>query len=299
MLTKFFARPLELTIGDQTCKFSSTADFGFSMAGRTAVPTNKLIAMVDFSMHHLKEEAKTIKDIEKRFVSILSQSIEEPDNINLAMSALDPLIFSQDHGWRDIITALNNSGANYAPLRRIALVKYMQYLSSRQEVIKCIYAEKKKLLKDGAPEESPDAPSFKETLILDAAVLGPTSEHDANDSDDEETAFEKMPKGEAITVNLPSDSEVEVLLSKHKCKIIAGNKLKFVDPENRSFTLNKERNLIGRDSTSTVILDPSLRDVSRLHLVIERFDDHALQLTDMSAHGTFIKAKWLQDHSSW
>ena len=294
MLNKFFTRPLELTIGEQTLKFSSVADFEFSMAGRSAVPSKKITDMVKFSTDQLKKEAKTIKDIEKRFVSILSQSIEDPNSINLALRELDPLIFSQDHGWRDIITALNSGDEDYNPFRRIALVKYMQYLSSRQEIIKYLYSEKKKLLKETGPDESQDAQGFKDTLILDNTVFEPIADGNSKDSQ-----FEKMPKGEAVTINLPSGSEMEVLLSKHKCKIIAGDTLEFVDHMNRSFTLNKGRNVIGRDSVSTVMLDPALRDVSRLHLVIENFDDNSLQLTDMSSHGTFIQAKWLEHHSSW
>lgn len=294
MLNKFFARPLELTIGDQTLKFSSVADFEFSMAGRSAVPSKKITDMVKFSTDQLKKEAKTIKDIEKRFVSILSVSIEDPGSINRALRELDPLIFSQDHGWRDIITSLNNGDEDYNPFRRIALVKYMQYLSSRQEIIKYLYSEKKKLLKDNSTDESADGSVFKETLILDNTVFEPIA-----DNNNKDTQFEKMPKGEAVTINLKSGNELDILLSKHKCKIIAGETLQFVDQMGRSFPLNKGRNVIGRDSVSTVMLDPALRDVSRLHLVIENFDNNSIQLTDMSSHGTFIPANWLEHHSSW
>jgi len=294
MLNKLFARPLELTIGDQVLKFNSTADFSFSMAGRSAVPSKKITDMVKFSTENLKQEARTIKDIEKRFVHILSQSIEDPGSINQAISQLDPLIFSQDHDWRDIIKALSHSDDTYDPFRRIALVKYMQYLSSRQEIIKYIYSEKKKMLKDTSAEELQDVPNFKDTLILDGAVF----ESDAGD-ESKEAPFEKMPKGEKVIVNLPPGSEMEILVSKHKCKIVFGDKLEFIDPDDHSFTLSDERNLIGRDSTSTVALDPSLRDVSRLHLIIENFGDNSLQLMDMSAHGTFIQAKWLKHYSAW
>ena len=93
MLNKFFAKPVELKVGEQTLKFSSINDFDFCMTGRTSVPSKKIIEMVKFTTDQLKNEARTIKDIEKRFVSILSKSIEDTDSINQAMRELDPLIF--------------------------------------------------------------------------------------------------------------------------------------------------------------------------------------------------------------
>ena len=76
MLNKLFSKPLEIRVGDQILKFSSVADFEFCMTGRTSVPSKKIIEMVKFSTDQLKKEARTIKDIEKRFVEILSKSIE-------------------------------------------------------------------------------------------------------------------------------------------------------------------------------------------------------------------------------
>ncbi len=295
MLNKFFARPLELTVGEQTLKFCSVADFEFSVAGRVSVPSKKIVDMVKFSLEQLKKEAKTIKEIEKRFVAILSRSIEDPNSINRAMRELDPLIFSQDHGWRDIIAALNNGNEEFNPFRRIALVKYMQYLSARQEIIKYLYSEKKKYQEElGREPESADAAKLKDTLILENTLFEPVAEKR------DEGSFERMPKGEAVTITLSPDSEVEILLSRHPCKLLArDDKIQFIDQAGRSYDLKHGRSTIGRDTVSTVMIDPSLRDVSRLHLVIENFDSSTVQLTDMSSHGTYIPARLLEHHSSW
>ncbi len=136
MLNKLFAKPLELTVGEQTISFLSIADFEFSLAGRTSVPSSKITAMVKCSTKQLQTEAHTIKDIEKRFVQILSRSIEDTSSISRSLKELDTSIFSQDHKWRNIIGALNEGGDEFNPFRRVALVKYMQYLSSRQDIIK-------------------------------------------------------------------------------------------------------------------------------------------------------------------
>lgn len=282
-----------MTIGEHALKFSSVADFDFSLAGRTAVPSSKITDMVKFSTEQLKKEARTIKDIEKKFVTILSSSIEDPAGINRAIREIDPLIFSQDHGWREIVSALNAGGDELNEFRRIALAKYMQYLSSRQEIIKYLYNEKKKLLKEPSDLDSAAASEFKETLLLDNTVFSETSE-----DVEKKVGNEKMPKGEAVTVVMTQGEEIDILLSKHKCKISTKGGVSFTDQAGRKYDLKKGRNVVGRDTVSNVMMEPTLRDISRLHLVIENFGDNTLQLTDLSSHGTYIPSKFIQQHSN-
>ena len=294
MLNHLFAKPLELTIADQTLKFSSIADFEFCMNGRTSVPSKKITQMVKFSIKQFKQEARTIKDIEKMFVSILSRSIEEPNSINRALKELDSTIFSNDFGWRSIIAALNEGGDEFNPFRRIALVKYMQYLSSRQEIIKYLYSEKQKTSNEPAastPSEKEEAVDFKDTLILENTLFEPAP------GDAKNKGFERMPKGEAVVITLAPGQEVDLLLSKLSCKLSAKNGIQFIDQKGTNHELLKGRNVIGRDSVSTVQIDAGLRDVSRLHLIIENLGENSLQLTDMSSHGTYISPECLESHT--
>jgi hypothetical protein len=293
MLDNLFSKPVELHIGDQTLKFCSLSDFEFSLSGRTSVPSNKITSMVKFSIDELKKEALTIKGIEKRFVAILSKSIEEPSSINRALREMDQQIFSQDSGWRNIIIGLNEGGEELDKFRRIALVKYMQYLSSRQEIIKYLYSEKKKHAKEKvkAVAENGTDIDLKDTLVLENTLF------EAHQRGGENGVMERMPKGETISLSPSQGKEFEILLSKHKCKLIIGDKIQFVDPDGRNYTLKQGRNVIGRDSVSTVMMDPAMRDISRLHLVIEIDPENRLQLTDMSSHGTFLAARLLENQT--
>ena len=293
MLKRLFNKPVELKVGDHLLNFESVADFDFCVAGRIAVPSKKITDLVKFSTEQLKKEARTIKDIEKRFVNILSESIEDNASINRSMRELDPLIFSQDHSWREIIAALNNGGEELNEFRRIALAKYMQYLSSRQEIIKYLYNEKKKLLKEPSDIDAPTTSEFKETLLLDNTVFEETP-----DEQKQKLETERMPKGEVVTITLAPNEEIDVILSKHKCKIAAKNGIQFTDQAGRTYTLQKGRNVVGRDTVSNIMMEPTLRDISRLHLVIENFGNNSLQLTDLSSHGTYISSKYFEQHSS-
>ena len=44
-------------------------------------------------------------------------------------------------------------------------------------------------------------------------------------------------------------------------------------------------------------MSQKLRDISRMHMVIEEADANTLYLTDLSSHGTYIPAKYLMDNS--
>ena len=293
MLDKLFAKPLELKVGEQALSFVSIMDFEFCLSGRTSVPSSKITDLVKCSTKQLQAEAHTIKDIEKRFVAILSRSIENPPSINRSLKELDTSIFSQDHAWRFIIAALNDSGDEFDPFRRIALVKYMQYLSSRQEIIKYLYSEKKKPKAERQEKngDEQEGGPFKDTLIFENTLFNPNSDNPKAHE------FERMPKGESVTATLKPKERIIVMLSKHKCEIEANGQIFFIDQAGRKHVLDKGRNVIGRDASGTVVIDSGLRDVSRMHLVIENLGDNSLQLTDLSSHGTYIPSVLLEDHT--
>jgi len=293
MLDKLFAKPMELVVGEQTLSFLSIADFEFCMSGRTSVPSSKITDLVKCSTKQLQTEAHTIKDIEKRFVAILSRSIEDSTSISRSLKELDTSIFSQDHGWRNIIGALNEGGDELNPFRRVALVKYMQYLSSRQDIIKYLYSEKKKPTaeKHESNGDQQEEDQFKDTLIFENTLFNPNSDS-LRDHE-----FERMPKGESVITTLKHNERIIVMLSKHKCEIEANGQVFFIDQAGRKHVLDKGRNVIGRDASGTVVIDSGLRDVSRMHLVIENLGENSLQLTDLSAHGTYIPSSLLEDHT--
>ena len=300
MLDNLFKKPIELEIGNQILKFYSIDEFEFCLNGRTSVPSKKITQIFKFSADELKKEARTIKDIEKKFVSILSRSIEDPSSINRGLKEIDPTVFSQDHNWREIIAALNRAGEELNPYRRVALVKYMQYLASRQDIIKYFYSDKSRpSTRTGVSTQDQDAArakltpeetdNFRDTLILDGTIVD-TIQGRAN----AKAGLERMPKGEIINVVLSPGKSIDVLLSKHKCKLGLNDGFHFIDQAGNQYELHKGRNVIGRDAVSDIRLDSSLRDISRFHLLIENVGDNCVQLTDMSSHGTYIPDTFLE-----
>ena len=129
---ELFGKTLSLEIKDEEISFNSLAEFEFALGGRTNVPATKLSDLIMQSPSDLKREAKSIKAVEKRFVDILSQSIEQPGEIGKLVREIDIQVFSNDYDWRSIFRALNQQDDGYDELRRIALVKYMQFRRLRK-----------------------------------------------------------------------------------------------------------------------------------------------------------------------
>lgn len=300
ILNKLFSRPLSLKIGEQEIAFSTLAEFEFCLAGRTELPTRKLGDLLNLDASALKREAKNIKAVERQFVDILSRAMQNQERVSKLLKNVDVHVFSQDHGWRDIMVALRDKDDEYDELRRVALAKYMQYLSSRQEVIKFTYSAKKAQAqaedsrrRDPEPDSAdPPAtpPGLRETVILDSVILAPEPRTPER--------FARLPKGEAVVVTIKPGTSVELKLSKHLFKYTATpGGAELVDEFGDSYALEPGKNIIGRDAVCNIIVNAACRDVSRMHLVVELLDGNQVRFTDLSAHGSSLSATLFADRT--
>lgn len=291
MLEKLFGKALTLVVNGEEITFSTLAEFEFALGGRTNVPASKMADLMMLSPEELKREAKSIKAVEKRFVDILSRSIEQPREIGQLVREVDIQVFSNDFDWRAIFKALNQQDEDYDDLRRVAVVKYMQYLRSRQDVIKQAYKIKSR--GQGHERRATDRPAtppaatdenrdvFKETSIFDSVVLEQAVEAGT-------PAFIRLPKGEAIIVRVRPDAEFEFKLSKHRFVFRNGTPPRVIDDQGIEHALAAGKTIIGRDTVCNVVVGTAVRDVSRMHLIVEPLGDGAIRFTDLSSHGTFL-----------
>ena len=107
MLEKLFSKALSLNISGKEISVNALAEFEFALGGRTNVPASKLANLIMLAPDALKRKAKSIKSVEKRFVNILSRSIEQPGEIGKLVREVDIQVFSNDYEWRNIFKALN------------------------------------------------------------------------------------------------------------------------------------------------------------------------------------------------
>lgn len=285
---------LDINIDGDRYVFQSPQDFEFALSGRTSLPAPKIAALSRLSDDELLREAEAIRAVEQRFAEALSGTLEDITSVGPFLRAMEPSIISQDNNWRSIISALNRVDGMPETYKKIALVKYMQYLTSRQEVVKSLYANRQSRNADEARPENGSAvyrptARFRETMLINLNASPELERH--------ETSFSRLPKGETVEVDLEGDHPIDLLLAKHQCRILLRDRLLFVDQGGNNSELRVGRNVVGRDATSDVIMDASLRDVSRKHLIVESNGVGQIKLTDISSHGTSLPPKYL-DHTS-
>ena len=292
-MAKSSMQPLEIVVGDKVMQFASVHEFEFSLNGRTSLPAQKMSDLMKLSPRELKAEATTIEELEKRFQTLLARS--EDITINRAMLRLDPTIFSKDNDWRSIISGLNECGEEYREFKMAALKKYLQYLRSRKAVLRDIYLQKKGLadqdqeVKDHTVFGSVD--KLSATSNLESTMTGPASDVTQmfQPVRKKEPVTRRLPRGEPVMIHIKSGENIEISLSKHKfCLTATRDGLELIDEEGQHYLLAEGRNVIGRDMECDISLSPTMKDISRKHLIIDYLGDNRLKLTDMSSHGTTV-----------
>ncbi len=243
------------------------------------MPARKIAELVKLKPDALTREASNIRTVERRFVEILSKSMEETGSIGFLLRQTDPKLFSQDHEWRGIFFALNKLDREHDDFKQLALIKYMQYLASRQEVLKSIFSNRARSGDSSAAAAFAAGSDLRETLLFEVE----DAEDVARDS-----AMRRLVRGETVTFDLEPEENLAVILSRHRFTVVPGRRVYFLDENGPDYALKQGRNLIGREPDNDVIIDPAYRDVSRKHLIIEVEDGHRVRLTDLSSHGTYV-----------
>jgi hypothetical protein len=106
-------RPLVLDLTAGSVRFRSVSEFEFALSSKTGFPVAKIPDIVRRPAWELKKVATHIRHVEKRFAEVLTQSLEQPGLVGELMREVEIKLFSQDHGWRDLVEALNQKGSEH------------------------------------------------------------------------------------------------------------------------------------------------------------------------------------------
>ena len=276
---------LSLVIGDHSYTFATPAEFEFALTGRTSVPSSKLVALADVPDAELLKEAAAIKRAERRLAEQLGGVLGDSGRVNEVLDNVELSLMSNDHEWRAIIAALKEVPDSYERYKKIALRNYVQYLSSRHVIVKEIY-QHRQLHKDAGTGLDGDCVDLKETAQYEPSTFKrPT----------DEAEYRRIPKGETLELSLSPEKALTLFVARHQCSIIKRGQLLFVDNDGRESSLREGRNIIGRDSGADIVLEASLRDISRKHLVIESDGTEVIRLTDISSHGTWVHPSCMEE----
>jgi hypothetical protein len=298
------ASPLVLRLGSHELRFQSPREFEYACSGRTTVPSGKYEEMLRLSAEDLEHEVVGIREVEKRIVNVIERSLESPQTAGANIRELGAQLFSKDHGWRGLMSALSGLGPEHDEYKKIALVKYMQYLGARQELANIVFAAKAERAEpaaEGIAEQAQASPTPArqpppESIPADAIDANHTVMFDVsrlNEATRLLNPFERLPRGETVVVTIPEGGAVEFMMSKYRFRLTAADGIKIVDESGHEYRLVRGRNAVGRHVNNEVNIDNAYRSVSRKHLIAEPYDARSVALTDLSAHGTFVPPQFV------
>ena len=269
--------------------FRSLDDFSFSIESRTSVPSARADQLLGRTPEELRQEARSIKSVEKNLVDILEDALIDTTACGPAIRDLVLQVFSSDHDWRPLMAELNELGDNFDGYKRLALIKYMQYLGGRQEVLRIIHSMKNvgpAHTREQIVERIGEECDASETAFFDTS---PRAEGDPM-----ENRLERLPRGEIVRAHVLPGHALEMRFSSHAFRFVNDNGWTLLGPHGLRFDLSEGRTTIGRGSDNNVSLGKEFRNISRRHLVAEPVDDHVILLTDISSHGTFAPTLHLE-----
>jgi hypothetical protein len=278
-------RALALEFPERFVHFRSVEEFDFALSSRTDFPAARVRELVALGPCQLERTASAIREVERRFADVLARSVHEPGLIGEFMRELDLKAVSKDHHWRDIMEGLVRLSPDLDPYKRVALIKYMQYLRARQDIMRSVFVEKTRGDASAALHAAREAPPAPAVELGDTAVFDHTAVVRGEVRDE---GFATLPKGESVRIDLGSARDMELVLAGNRMRLYTGRDWYLADDGGSTYPLRPGKNLVGRHSGCHVVVDAACRSVSRTHLILEPAGEGVVILTDISSHGTEV-----------
>jgi len=291
MLKRLFGHALELDVGAGPLRFRSSREFENVLGGKTFLSSTRITILGGLSDDALMQEADAFRLMEQRIVAALSH----PGNgIEQFLVQLDLPEITEDHDWRLIFGALRLLDGGAENYKKAALLKYVEYLGSGQQVVQTIRANR-----HGGPMAAEERPGSsaggslgkRQSLIYDLAELaGMDDQGDHRDKDE----FARMSKGESLEFHFGPHQSLSLMLAKYRFTLVSGDMFLLLDESGHDLKVRPGKNIIGRSTQSDVTLEAAYGAVSRKHLIVEIQDDGKVTLTDISTLGTFVPRGYVE-----
>ena len=293
---------LRLDFPDRFIDFRGMREFEFSLCGRTEFPAARVRDLIALTPVELENSAAGIRQIERDFAYILARAVHHPELIGEYFREIELKLFSNDHSWRETMEGLIRLSPAYDAYKRVALIKYMQYLRARQNIMRALFIETTKgddnvgIHATRKFEDATQSATSATTPIFDLASTESGNDEGHSYGNGNGGSYTALAKGETVTLHLGKVREVELLLAGNRLRLYTGRESYLADDDNNTYPLHTGKNLVGRHSVCDVMLDPACRAVSRNHLIVQPVSAREVQLTDLSAHGTEVPTHLLRRH---
>ncbi|MGR8948465.1 MAG: FHA domain-containing protein [Gammaproteobacteria bacterium] len=275
-----------ITVDGAIFRYSSVDEFSAAIEGRTAIPTALYAELTQLNQDELTLLAQNLKHKEKQLIELLERALTSPNVLSTEINRIPLTAIRNEHFWREIIISLCDLDADEVYLQT-AILKYLQFLNSFQEIVRLLFAVNaggKKLLAETVPGEASEAPY--ETALFDVLQY--------SDAGRMVNPFRRLPQGEAVTLHALPGHAINLLLAKYSFELVNRNGWSLIDSKNREFRLTNDLNYVGRGRENDILLNGEYRNISRKHVIVHPLDDSSVVLIDLSSHGTFVPPRQVE-----
>lgn len=256
--------------------FRTSAELDAVLRLRTDVSPDVIKGLSRRSEHELRQELRDTTVIHKTLLGQFLRVMEDGDRYSLIWDELDIGTLPEDHHWQSLLFALGDEERVGDAFRRVAMIKYLQYLSARREVIDDLIRE---IRRHGSLVSVRHEDDEHHTLRKESLP-------------DQKRDYRRLPKSGTVILRLPENEDVGIYLGRHKvCLRLKGEKITISDDDQLKRVLPPGKYLLGRSQGCDVMFSGAVREVSQIsrrHLQLELDSDGELRLKDLSSCGTFI-----------
>ncbi len=300
----FGSASLEIEIKTESFTFESVGQFKQFLDGKTALPSSKMQDMFNRSDKFLNEEIKQLTEVERNISDRLATAIRDPQSIDGYLDSATMVRFSQDYDWRQIMFELSKHNSDYSEYKLEAVTHYIQYLRSRIDVAKGIIADRSHAVQESSGNQQAMMETM-ETRELHVSSNEPpqhlmeTSHIDLSNHKDEPLIahdLQKIPRGQTVVIEISRMPKMPLKIASRKFVIdSSGADPILISKNGDQYPIKAGENLIGRSTQCSIVLNPEFVDISRQHLIIERYPDNTLHFTDLSSSGTKLPVELFED----
>ncbi|MCG8435111.1 MAG: FHA domain-containing protein [Gammaproteobacteria bacterium] len=282
-LERLFQKGLELSIDGRVSRFKNAEAFDVMLRARVDVSREELTYLGGLTDDELVDQLDSNNAILQRVLSLHLMGLETHDGVDAVWKDMDISILHEDREWQSLLFALGDESAVPSAYREKALLRYLEYLKSRKEVVQEFIRQRDRkgrlgLNKPVAELETPSENSISEMSLDEKTLVSMT----------EGIEYARLPHGKSVSVAVPEGEYISIYLARQRIRIKAGEEPAIMDDKGIVIPIKRGLSVIGRSRKCDVILDASPSEVSRKHLVIETSGDDKLRLTDMSSRGTYV-----------
>lgn len=275
-------RPLLMDLGGRMEEFRSPAEFETWLRPRVDISTDDTRRFTRRSEREVVRELHMAERAYRNALDMLLRSVEFNSSLGKLWQRLDISLTPEAHDWSSILFALGETRHVPERYRRVGLVKYVQYLSARRDVLGKVLRELQRE-QEPANAATPHVRRVAERVSVDASRVSTRSMRGV---------YVRLPRRKPVSIALEEGEEIPLILARRRFKLSRrdGGLVLYDDRRHRHEVL-RGRTFIGRSQICEVHVAGESPDISRKHACIDLLADGAILITDLSTRGTFVPTR--------